>query len=134
KPVGPEVQLTSGTLHSRLGSFDAIRKCEHRHDFGDEFPSLARSVYKTNDRRVAALASAFLAGSQKAHGTEIPAAAARASAGRRPGGRGRARGELANERQRCGSRSTFRALDGSRCRPFEPSGFISLSLWGHSTG
>lgn len=32
---------------------DAIRICERRQDFGDEFISLARSVYKTNDRRAA---------------------------------------------------------------------------------
>jgi hypothetical protein len=30
---------------------DAIRDCERRQDFGEEFVSLARSVYKTNDRR-----------------------------------------------------------------------------------
>jgi len=32
---------------------EAIPKCEHRHDFGGKFVSLARSVYKTNDRRAA---------------------------------------------------------------------------------
>jgi hypothetical protein len=30
---------------------DAIRECERRHDFGPDFVSLARSVYKVNDRR-----------------------------------------------------------------------------------
>jgi tetratricopeptide (TPR) repeat protein len=30
---------------------DAIRECEHRQDFDAEFIELARSVYKTNDRR-----------------------------------------------------------------------------------
>lgn len=30
---------------------DEIRKCEARGDFGAEFVKLARSVYKTNDRR-----------------------------------------------------------------------------------
>ncbi|SEC65322.1 Tetratricopeptide (TPR) repeat [Rhizobiales bacterium GAS188] len=32
---------------------DAIRICEQRGEFGDEFIALARSVYKTNDRRAA---------------------------------------------------------------------------------
>lgn len=32
---------------------DAIRDCERRADFGAEFVSLARSVYKTNDIRAA---------------------------------------------------------------------------------
>ena len=32
---------------------DAVRKCESNVDFGDEFVSLARSVYKQNDRRSA---------------------------------------------------------------------------------
>ncbi len=32
---------------------DDIRDCERRQDFGEEFISLARSVYKTNDRRAA---------------------------------------------------------------------------------
>ena len=32
---------------------DAIRGCERRQEFGAEFVSLARSVYKTNDRRAA---------------------------------------------------------------------------------
>ena len=32
---------------------DAIRDCERRQDFGAEFISLARSVYKTNDLRAA---------------------------------------------------------------------------------
>jgi hypothetical protein len=32
---------------------DAIRECERRHDFGPDFISLARSVYKVNDRRAA---------------------------------------------------------------------------------
>lgn len=30
---------------------DAIRECERRRDFGAEFIRLARSVYRTNDRR-----------------------------------------------------------------------------------
>jgi len=30
---------------------DAIRECERHHDFGGEFIRLARSVYRTNDRR-----------------------------------------------------------------------------------
>lgn len=30
---------------------DAIRDCERRQDFGESFIALARSVYKTNDRR-----------------------------------------------------------------------------------
>jgi hypothetical protein len=30
---------------------DALRSCEERGDFGEEFVALARSVYKTNDRR-----------------------------------------------------------------------------------
>ena len=32
---------------------DDLRDCERRQDFGKEFISLARSVYKTNDRRAA---------------------------------------------------------------------------------
>ena len=32
---------------------NAIRECERRHDFGPDFISLARSVYKVNDRRAA---------------------------------------------------------------------------------
>lgn len=32
---------------------DAIRACEARGDFGDAFVALARSVYRTNDRRAA---------------------------------------------------------------------------------
>lgn len=32
---------------------DAIRACEAAQDFGDRFITLARSVYKTNDRRAA---------------------------------------------------------------------------------
>lgn len=32
---------------------DDIRACESRQDFGDEFIRLARSVYRTNDRRAA---------------------------------------------------------------------------------
>ena len=32
---------------------DDIRDCERRQDFGEEFISLARSIYKTNDRRAA---------------------------------------------------------------------------------
>jgi hypothetical protein len=32
---------------------DAIRDCERRGDFGAEFIALARSVYKTNDKRSA---------------------------------------------------------------------------------
>lgn len=30
---------------------DAIRECERRQDFGQRFIDLARSVYRTNDRR-----------------------------------------------------------------------------------
>ena len=30
---------------------DAIRECERRRDFGPQFIELARSVYRTNDRR-----------------------------------------------------------------------------------
>jgi hypothetical protein len=30
---------------------DEIRACEARQDFGDKFVELARSVYRTNDRR-----------------------------------------------------------------------------------
>jgi hypothetical protein len=33
------------------GIEDKIRDCERRQDFGEDFVSLARSVYKTNDRR-----------------------------------------------------------------------------------
>ena len=32
---------------------DAIRECERRGEFGDRFVELARSVYRTNDRRAA---------------------------------------------------------------------------------
>jgi hypothetical protein len=32
---------------------DEIRACEARGDFGDDFVALARSVYRTNDRRAA---------------------------------------------------------------------------------
>lgn len=32
---------------------DAIRECERRGDFGPRFIALARSVYRTNDRRTA---------------------------------------------------------------------------------
>jgi hypothetical protein len=32
---------------------DDIRACEARGDFGDGFVALARSVYRTNDRRAA---------------------------------------------------------------------------------
>ena len=32
---------------------DAIRDCERRQEFGAQFVALARSVYKTNDRRAA---------------------------------------------------------------------------------
>jgi hypothetical protein len=32
---------------------DAIRDCERRGDFGERFVELARSVYRTNDRRAA---------------------------------------------------------------------------------
>ena len=32
---------------------DAIRNCERRQEFGTEFIALARSVYKTNDKRSA---------------------------------------------------------------------------------
>jgi len=32
---------------------DAIRDCERRGEFGDRFVELARSVYRTNDRRAA---------------------------------------------------------------------------------
>ena len=32
---------------------DAIRECERRGDFGPRFISLARNVYRTNDRRAA---------------------------------------------------------------------------------
>ncbi len=32
---------------------DQIRECEERGDFGQRFVELARSVYKTNDRRAA---------------------------------------------------------------------------------
>lgn len=35
------------------GIEDDIRDCERRRDFGDEFVALARSVYRTNDRRAA---------------------------------------------------------------------------------
>jgi hypothetical protein len=33
---------------------DHLRDCERRQDFGSRFVELARSVYKTNDRRAAA--------------------------------------------------------------------------------
>ncbi|PKL95605.1 MAG: hypothetical protein CVV18_04830, partial [Gammaproteobacteria bacterium HGW-Gammaproteobacteria-8] len=32
---------------------DEIRGCERRRDFGERFVELARSVYRTNDRRAA---------------------------------------------------------------------------------
>lgn len=32
---------------------DDLRDCERRHEFGDRFVALARSVYKLNDRRAA---------------------------------------------------------------------------------
>ena len=42
------------TLNERLWDIeDEIRDCERAGDFGDRFVELARSVYKTNDRRAA---------------------------------------------------------------------------------
>ena len=32
---------------------DGVRECERRQDFGEQFVELARSVYRTNDRRAA---------------------------------------------------------------------------------
>ena len=51
--------LSISTLYSELKSInqelwqveDDIRECERRKDFGDEFISLARKVYFTNDER-----------------------------------------------------------------------------------
>ena len=42
------------TINQKLwGIEDDIRQCEQSKDFGDFFIQLARSVYKTNDRRAA---------------------------------------------------------------------------------
>jgi hypothetical protein len=60
---GKHVQAT-GDLTALLGELrtvnealwdieDEIRACEASQDFGDRFVELARSVYKTNDRRAA---------------------------------------------------------------------------------
>lgn len=40
------------SINERLWDIeDAIRECERRGDFGERFVELARSVYRTNDRR-----------------------------------------------------------------------------------
>jgi len=54
-PLGPEVlQLVSElqSINERLWAVeDELRACERRQAFGEEFISLARAVYKTNDHR-----------------------------------------------------------------------------------
>jgi hypothetical protein len=54
-PQSPELdRLTDALRAVNLTLWDIedqIRDCERRHDFGPVFIELARSVYKTNDRR-----------------------------------------------------------------------------------
>ena len=50
----PELRADLKAVNERLWEIeDAIRACERDHDFGPTFVELARSVYKTNDRRAA---------------------------------------------------------------------------------
>jgi len=53
----PELDRLTGALKAVNESLweteDAIRACEAAGDFGPRFVALARSVYKTNDRRAA---------------------------------------------------------------------------------
>ena len=55
--AGPRLEALTGELkcvNQALWNIeDAIRVCEQRGEFGEEFIALARSVYKTNDRRAA---------------------------------------------------------------------------------
>lgn len=56
-PAGPEVARIEAALkavNERLWEVeDALRDCERAGDFGTRFVELARSVYRTNDRRAA---------------------------------------------------------------------------------
>ena len=56
-PGGPALDaliLDLKTVNETLWEVeDEIRACEARRDFGDRFVELARSVYRTNDRRAA---------------------------------------------------------------------------------
>jgi hypothetical protein len=53
----PQLAALSGQLRGINAELweieDAIRLCEQRKDFGPQFVELARSVYRTNDRRSA---------------------------------------------------------------------------------
>jgi tetratricopeptide (TPR) repeat protein len=55
EPIGPEIlQLVCELqcINERLWAFeDELRACERRQAFGEEFVTVARAVYKTNDRR-----------------------------------------------------------------------------------
>jgi len=49
-----ELRARLRAINERLWDIeDAIRDCERRGDFGERFVDLARSVYRTNDRRAA---------------------------------------------------------------------------------
>lgn len=56
-PGGKELSLLTAELkvvNEALWTIeDEIRACEARGEFGDDFVALARSVYRTNDRRAA---------------------------------------------------------------------------------
>ena len=56
-PVSPELARLATELRAvneaRWQSEDEIRLCERDEDFGPRFIALARSVYRTNDRRAA---------------------------------------------------------------------------------
>lgn len=56
-PGGKELSLLTAELKAVNESLwaieDEIRACEARGEFGDGFVALARSVYRTNDRRAA---------------------------------------------------------------------------------
>lgn len=52
-PVGPLTAELRGVNEALWEIEDAIRDCEARGDFGSGFVDLARSVYRTNDRRAA---------------------------------------------------------------------------------
>jgi len=54
-PASPELDRLKAelkTVNQRLWAIeDLIRSCEHEREFGHTFIELARSVYRTNDRR-----------------------------------------------------------------------------------
>lgn len=53
-PALTELKHTLRTINETLWEIeDEIRDCERRKDFGARFVELARSVYRTNDRRAA---------------------------------------------------------------------------------